>query len=177
MRFLPVDPELIKAITLDTPIDDLPLSARIHNCLKGEGLETVRDIAQQPDGFFYRIPNLGRVSISQLYRLMTEAGIETQLRQLVNWLGIPREYAIPAFYQKKIDRNRAIWSARQAGESVASIARRFRLCDYSIRIILARGEREERQLARLAEHQARQRAEHERLARTIDPDFPEAHPS
>jgi hypothetical protein len=144
MRFIPVDAGLLKKITLDTPVALLPVSVRVHNCLKNEGLATVRDIAALPDSFFLRIPNMGPKSLGQLSRLLHDAGIATQLRYPADL-----RYYVPAFYQRKIDRNLSIWWARRQGESVASLARRFELSKNSIYIILHRGERQVAQLAKL----------------------------
>lgn len=145
MRFLPLDAELLKKITLDTPIELLPVPERIHYCLRGEGLKTVRDIAAQPDCFFYRIPNMGRKSIARLSQLMLDAGIATQLRPPLH------QYGVPAFFQAKNDRNLAIYRAWQGGEGVASLARRFKLSKNSVYIILHRGDRQAAGLAKLRE--------------------------
>ena len=51
---------------LQTSIDDLGLSIRTHNRLKGEGIKTVGEALAASDAKLLRMPNFGRKSLTEL---------------------------------------------------------------------------------------------------------------
>ena len=50
----------------DTPIEELELGVRSHNCLKREGVETVSDLVAKSEQELMCIPNFGRKSIEEV---------------------------------------------------------------------------------------------------------------
>ena len=58
-------PETIKALSLDTPIEEFDFSVRTYNCLKRARISTALDIVNYTDRFDY-IRNLGKRSLQEI---------------------------------------------------------------------------------------------------------------
>ncbi|MCC2650748.1 MAG: Bacterial polymerase, alpha chain terminal domain [Microvirga sp.] len=58
-----------KPLTLDSPAEDLPLSVRAVNCLRGERWQTpmtIREVQCTPDDRLLKIPNLGSITLAEI---------------------------------------------------------------------------------------------------------------
>ena len=58
--------------TLDMPVWHLPLDVRAHNCLRAEGINTVRKLLTYNENMLLRIPNLGRRSAAQIRDVLAQ---------------------------------------------------------------------------------------------------------
>lgn len=63
------------AATLQTPIDELNLSARSYNCLKRAGKNTLKDVCSMSERELYGIRNLGSKSASEIMNVIAEHGL------------------------------------------------------------------------------------------------------
>lgn len=59
-----------RAGVLETPVSQLGLSVRSHNCLKRAGFETVRQLLLTQDRDLLRVKNLGQKSLIEIQRLV-----------------------------------------------------------------------------------------------------------
>lgn len=60
---------------LDIRIDELELSIRAYNCLKNEGIETLRELVAKTEIDLIRTPNFGRVSLKEIVDMLAEFGL------------------------------------------------------------------------------------------------------
>lgn len=58
--------------TLDMPVWQLPLDVRAHNCLRAEGITTVRKLLTYNENMLLRIPNMGRKSAAQIRDILAQ---------------------------------------------------------------------------------------------------------
>lgn len=63
------------AATLQTPIDELNLSARSYNCLKRAGKNTLKDVCSMSERELYGIRNLGSKSASEIINTLAQRGL------------------------------------------------------------------------------------------------------
>lgn len=61
---------------MQTPIEDLGLSVRSHNCLRQAGKNTLCDIADMSEEDLSRVKNLGRKSALEIIECVKKYGIE-----------------------------------------------------------------------------------------------------
>lgn len=66
------EPELL---TLDSPVEDLEIGARAANCLRAEGLKTVRELVKRTERELLRAPNLGRKSLNEIKEALAPSGL------------------------------------------------------------------------------------------------------
>jgi len=67
-----------ETLPLDTPIGELNMSVRVTNCLKSEGIQTLRDLLEKTLLELMRIPNLGSVSLREITDTLKHHGFELQ---------------------------------------------------------------------------------------------------
>jgi DNA-directed RNA polymerase subunit alpha len=67
--------ERIKKILL-TPVDDLELSVRSHNCLKAANIRNLADLVRRDESEMLRFRNFGRKSLAELMEIVESLGIE-----------------------------------------------------------------------------------------------------
>jgi DNA-directed RNA polymerase subunit alpha len=67
--------ERIKKILL-TPVDDLELSVRSHNCLKAANIKNLADLVRKDEGEMLKFRNFGRKSLSELMEIVENMGLE-----------------------------------------------------------------------------------------------------
>jgi DNA-directed RNA polymerase subunit alpha len=67
--------ERIKKILL-TPVDDLELSVRSHNCLKAANIKNLADLVRKDEGEMLKFRNFGRKSLSELMEIVETMGLE-----------------------------------------------------------------------------------------------------
>ncbi len=60
---------------LKTPLDDLDLSVRAYNCLKGAKIETLGDLVQYDTHKLLKFRNFGKKSLVEIEDLLTEKGL------------------------------------------------------------------------------------------------------
>jgi DNA-directed RNA polymerase subunit alpha len=60
---------------LARPISELDLSVRATNCLEAEGLKTMADLVKKPESQMLEIRNLGKTSLKEIKKKLTEAGL------------------------------------------------------------------------------------------------------
>jgi DNA-directed RNA polymerase subunit alpha len=65
-RVLPFNPSLLKKI------DDLELSVRSMNCLKGDNIVYIGDLVQKTEGEMLRTPNFGRKSLNEIKEVLSQ---------------------------------------------------------------------------------------------------------
>lgn len=67
--------KLGKRDPLDIRLDELELSIRAYNCLKNEGIETLRELVVKTELDLIRTPNFGRVSLKEVVDMLAEFGL------------------------------------------------------------------------------------------------------
>jgi DNA-directed RNA polymerase subunit alpha len=67
--------ERIKKILL-TPVDDLELSVRSHNCLKAANIKNLADLVRKDESEMLKFRNFGRKSLSELMEIVENMGLE-----------------------------------------------------------------------------------------------------
>jgi DNA-directed RNA polymerase subunit alpha len=67
--------ERIKKILL-TPVDDLELSVRSHNCLKAANIKNLADLVRKDESEMLKFRNFGRKSLSELMEIVETMGLE-----------------------------------------------------------------------------------------------------
>lgn len=65
-------------------IEDLELTVRSANCLKGEGIERIGDLVKRSRNDLMRTPNLGKKSIGEIEGRLAERGLELGM-ELEGW--------------------------------------------------------------------------------------------
>ena len=73
-----IDPLLLR------PIDDLELTVRSTNCLKGENIYYIGDLVQRNDGDLLKTPNLGKKSLNEIKTILASRGLSLGM-PLENW--------------------------------------------------------------------------------------------
>jgi len=69
---------------LQRPIEDLELSVRAQNCLKGENIKYVGDLVQANEKSLLRFPNLGAKSLSEIKAALAAKGLSLDMK-LPGW--------------------------------------------------------------------------------------------
>lgn len=67
--------ERVKKILL-TPVDDLELSVRSHNCLKAANIRNLADLVRKDESEMLRFRNFGRKSLAELMEIVETLGLE-----------------------------------------------------------------------------------------------------
>jgi len=67
--------ERIRKILL-TPVDDLELSVRSHNCLKAANIKNLAELVRRDEQEMLRFRNFGRKSLSELMEIVENLGLE-----------------------------------------------------------------------------------------------------
>jgi len=73
-----VDPVLMR------PVDDLELTVRSANCLKGENIFYIGDLIQRTEVELLKTPNLGKKSLTEIKDILATHGLSLGMR-LENW--------------------------------------------------------------------------------------------
>jgi len=73
-----VDPVLLR------PVDDLELTVRSANCLKGENIFYIGDLIQRTEVELLKTPNLGKKSLTEIKDILATHGLSLGMR-LENW--------------------------------------------------------------------------------------------
>lgn len=73
-----VDPILLR------PVDDLELTVRSANCLKGENIYYIGDLIQRTEVELLKTPNLGKKSLTEIKDVLATHGLSLGMR-LENW--------------------------------------------------------------------------------------------
>lgn len=60
---------------LDTPVEDLELTPRSHNCLRNDNIRTIRELISYTEGEILRTPNFGRKSLKEVKELLASMGL------------------------------------------------------------------------------------------------------
>lgn len=60
---------------LDTPIEDMDLSVRAHNCLKRAGIDTIRTLTSKTEYDLFRIKSMGQKSLDEIIGKVTSMGL------------------------------------------------------------------------------------------------------
>ena len=74
----PLDPILMR------PVDDLELTVRSANCLKGEQVFYIGDLIQRTENELLKTPNLGRKSLNEIKEVLAAHGLTLGMK-LENW--------------------------------------------------------------------------------------------
>jgi DNA-directed RNA polymerase subunit alpha len=77
-RSLPFNSNLLKKV------DDLELSVRSMNCLKGDNIVYIGDLVQRSEGEMLRTPNFGRKSLNEIKEVLNQMGLYLGM-QVVGW--------------------------------------------------------------------------------------------
>lgn len=75
---LPFNPNLLRKV------DDLELSVRSMNCLKGENIVYIGDLVQKSEGEMLRTPNFGRKSLNEIKEVLSQMGLSFDM-QIPGW--------------------------------------------------------------------------------------------
>ena len=73
-----IDPILLR------PVDDLELTVRSANCLKGENIHYIGDLIQRTEVELLKTPNLGKKSLTEIKDVLATHGLSLGMR-LENW--------------------------------------------------------------------------------------------
>ncbi len=73
-----IDPILLR------PVDDLELTVRSANCLKGENINYIGDLVQRTENELLKTPNLGRKSLNEIKEVLASRGLNLGMK-LDNW--------------------------------------------------------------------------------------------
>jgi hypothetical protein len=109
--------------TLDTPINELPISVRVHNCLINLGIVTVRDLLQKTEADLRRCPNFGGVSLRELKSVLDSMGLElarvpspirpTWVAGLPTYIVLEIERATDQFHKRRVEIETRKWTQKQ----------------------------------------------------------------
>lgn len=75
---LPFNPNLLRKV------DDLELSVRSMNCLKGENIVYIGDLVQKSESEMLRTPNFGRKSLNEIKEVLSQMGLSFDM-QVPGW--------------------------------------------------------------------------------------------
>lgn len=75
---LPFNPNLLRKV------DDLELSVRSMNCLKGENIVYIGDLVQKSESEMLRTPNFGRKSLNEIKEVLSQMGLSFDM-QIPGW--------------------------------------------------------------------------------------------
>ena len=67
--------ERIKKILL-TPVDDLELSVRSHNCLKAANIQNLAELVRKDEQEMLKFRNFGRKSLAELMEIVETLGLD-----------------------------------------------------------------------------------------------------
>jgi DNA-directed RNA polymerase subunit alpha len=67
--------ERIKKILL-TPVDDLELSVRSHNCLKAANIKNLAELVRKDEQEMLKFRNFGRKSLAELMEIVETLGLD-----------------------------------------------------------------------------------------------------
>jgi DNA-directed RNA polymerase subunit alpha len=59
-----------------TPVDELELSVRAHNCLKAANIKTLAELVQLQESELLKFRNFGRKSLAELAEVVLNSGLE-----------------------------------------------------------------------------------------------------
>lgn len=82
---LPFNPNLLRKV------DDLELSVRSMNCLKGENIVYIGDLVQKSESEMLRTPNFGRKSLNEIKEVLSQMGLSFDM-QIPGWPLEPEEF-------------------------------------------------------------------------------------
>ena len=60
---------------LKTPVDELELSVRSHNCLRAANIRTIADLVRREESELLKFRNFGRKSLAELSAIIEEYGL------------------------------------------------------------------------------------------------------
>jgi DNA-directed RNA polymerase subunit alpha len=60
---------------LNTPVDELELSVRSHNCLKAANIHTIADLVSRQENEMLKFRNFGRKSLAELTEIIEDFGL------------------------------------------------------------------------------------------------------
>lgn len=83
-----IDPKLLR------PVEELELTVRSANCLKGEGIKFIGDLVQKTEVELLKTPNLGKKSLTEIKDVLAREGLCLGMR-LENWQPSTAEEAAP----------------------------------------------------------------------------------
>lgn len=66
---------------LDTPIEELELSARSFNCLKRAGIQTVGDLVEKTEEELSKVRNMGKKSLEEVKAKLAELGLALKVEE------------------------------------------------------------------------------------------------
>ena len=66
--------ERVRKILL-TPVDELELSVRSHNCLRAANIKTIADLVRRDEAELLKFRNFGRKSLAELSEIIEEQGL------------------------------------------------------------------------------------------------------
>lgn len=61
---------------LKTPVDELELSVRSHNCLRAANIKTIADLVRREEADLLKFRNFGRKSLAELSQIIEEFGLQ-----------------------------------------------------------------------------------------------------
>lgn len=61
---------------LDTPVEDLELSVRVHNCLKAANISVIADLVRFQESELLKFRNFGRKSLTELIQKIKDMGVD-----------------------------------------------------------------------------------------------------
>jgi len=61
---------------LDTPVEDLELSVRVHNCLKAADISVIADLVRFQESELLKFRNFGRKSLTELIQKIKDMGVD-----------------------------------------------------------------------------------------------------
>jgi DNA-directed RNA polymerase subunit alpha len=62
------------------PVDDLELTVRSANCLKGENIFFIGDLVQRDENSLLRTPNLGKKSLNEIKTILATRGLSLGMK-------------------------------------------------------------------------------------------------
>lgn len=100
-----VDPLLMR------PVEDLELTVRSANCLKGEAVLFIGDLVQKTENDLLKTPNLGKKSLNEIKEVLSSRGLS---------LGMRVDHWPPAAIQERVEEARRNLARRNAMMSSSS---------------------------------------------------------
>lgn len=73
--------EALSAARNSPPLDDLRFTIRTANCLKAEGIQTVRQLCQWQEWELLKTPNLGKKSLAEIKDALSSRGLSLGMLQ------------------------------------------------------------------------------------------------